>query len=440
MTTPKQILNSHSPSPASPSGRDRGPYSAHYAVKRDYSGWILLLIILVILGGVALVFAQRAPAQTPEASPRYNVTSLPSLGSVNDGGNSINDRTWVGGYSTLSDGSARHASIWRDNQLTDLGTLGGPNSSVAWSVKTTRDLMAGISQTRTVQPLGEIWSAPVFFSGPFATKYLIHGFVWRPEHGLIPLSTLGHNNNAIAAGLNNRGLIVGWAENDCHDPNCVPPQVLQFKPVFWDTDNANKIHELPLGFGDTSGAAIAINDRNQIVGISGICDQAIGRRTAKHAVLWQDDKIINLGNLGARWWNTPTNINRRGDIVGFAGDPAYPNGEILHAFIWTPEAGIRPLGALPNRTPKHVASQAYGINERRQVVGISCDADGVDCRGFLWENGVMKDLNDLKQSDYTGLLERAKDINDRGEITGRAIVNLTTGQRAAFLAKPVHCN
>lgn len=401
------------------------------------SEWISrIAILLSIISSV--VYCETTAAQTPEASPQYNVTNLPSLGSINDGGNSINDRTWIGGYSTLADGTARHAAIWRDNQLTDLGTLGGPNSSVAWSVKTTRDLIAGISQTRIVQPLGEIWSAPVFFSGPFQTKYLIHGFVWKADRGLINLSTLGHNNNAIAAGLNNRGLVVGWAENDCHDPTCVPPQVLQFKPVYWDTDHGNKIHELPLGFGDTSGAAVGINDSNQIVGISGICDQAIGRKTAKHAVLWQDGKVINLGNLGAPWWNTPTNINQRGDIVGFAGDPKFPDGELLHGFIWTPEGGIRSLGALPNRTPQHVQSQAYGINERRQVVGISCDADSVDCRAFLWENGVMKDLNDLKQASYTGRLERGKDINDRGEITGRAIVDLTTGQRGAFLAEPLH--
>ena len=246
---------------------------------------------------------QRVPHAVlrPAASPRYNVTNLPSLDSINDGGNSINDRTWIGGYSTLPDGSARHALIWRNNQFTDLGTLGGPNSSVAWSVKTTRDLMAGISQTRTVQPLGEIWSAPVFFSGPSQTKYLIHGFVWKPERGLIPLSTLGQNNqtNAIAAGLNNRGLIVGWAENDCHDPTCVPPQVLQFKPVYWDTDHANRIHELPLAFGDTSGAAVGINDSNQIVGISGICDQAIGRKTAKHAVLWHNANLDMTANQQA---------------------------------------------------------------------------------------------------------------------------------------------
>jgi len=52
MTTPKQVLNTHSPS-----GRDRRPYSAHSAVNNGYRGWILLLIILVALGGAALVFA-----------------------------------------------------------------------------------------------------------------------------------------------------------------------------------------------------------------------------------------------------------------------------------------------------------------------------------------------------------------------------------------------
>jgi probable HAF family extracellular repeat protein len=181
----------------------------------------------------------------------------------------------------------------------------------------------------------------------------------------------------------------------------VPPQVLQFRPVFWNTEDNNKIHELPLRFGDTSGAATAINNSNEIVGISGICDQAVGRHSAKHAVLWRDGKVIKLGDLGAKWWNTPTAINERGDVVGFAGDPQFPEGDILHGFIWTEEHGIQPLGALPNRTPAHVQSLAYGINERRQVVGLSCDADSVDCRAFIWENGVMRDLNDLKQTSYT---------------------------------------
>ena len=72
-----------------------------------------------------------------------------------------------------------------------------------------------------------------------------------------------------------------------------------------------------------------------------------------------------------------------------------------------------------NRTPKHVDSEAYGINERRQVVGVSCDADFVDCRAVVWDHGnTPTDLNDLK-GGYSARLETAKDINDKGEITGR---------------------
>ena len=69
MTTPKQIRNSHSPSVAPPSGRDCGPYSAHYTAKGDYSGWILLLVILVVLGGVAIGAATFLAFSRPREEP-----------------------------------------------------------------------------------------------------------------------------------------------------------------------------------------------------------------------------------------------------------------------------------------------------------------------------------------------------------------------------------
>ncbi len=181
--------------------------------------------------------------------------------------------------------------------------------------------------------------------------------------------------------------------------------------------------------GDTSGAATGINEQGQAVGISGICDQAVGRFTAKHALLWDNGKIVDLGNLGAPWWNTPTNINQRGDVVGFAGAPNDADGNFLQAFIWTAVGGMQGLGFLPG----DVHSEAYGINEKRQVVGLSCDADG-NCRAFIWENGSMRDLNDFKPGDYTARLEQARDINEAGEIAGRSIDS--TGVRRAFLATP----
>ena len=180
------------------------------------------------------------------------------------------------------------------------------------------------------------------------------------------------------------------------------------------------------------GAATAINDNGQIVGISGICDQAVGRYTAAHAVLWENGGVTDIGNLGALFWNTPTAINQQGDIVGFAGAPDDPDGNFLQAFIWTVEDGMQPLGFLPG----DVHSEAYGINEKRQVVGLSCDADG-NCRAFIWENGAMQDLNDLKQAGFSATLETAKDINNKGEITGRAL-DPNTGVRTAYVAEPRH--
>jgi probable HAF family extracellular repeat protein len=146
-------------------------------------------------------------------------------------------------------------------------------------------------------------------------------------------------------------------------------------------------------------------------------------------VLWQNGGVTDIGNLGALFWNTPTAINQRGDIVGFAGAPNDPDGNFLQAFIWTAHGGIQPLGFLPG----HVHSEAYGINERRQVVGLSCDVNG-SCRAFIWENGVMQDVNDLKQPDFSARLETAKDINDNGEITGRTID--ANNVRTVYLAVP----
>ena len=357
---------------------------------------------------------------------QYIITDLPSLGGTNSRANSINNRGWLAGYSNLAGNQSRHAALWRDDVLTDLGTLGGANSAVTWSVKSNSGLVAGIAQTSTPDPLGEVWSSAAFYPGATGSGYINLGFVW--ENGVMrALPTLG-GNNGFATGANSRGQVVGWAENAVHNPTCVPPQQLQFRPVVYGP-KANQISELPLEAGDTSGAATAINEQGQAVGISGICDQAVGRYTAKHAVIWNKGKVTDIGNLGALLWNTPTNINQRGDVVGFAGALNDPDGNFLQAFIWTAKDGIQPLGFLPG----DVHSEAYGINEKRQVVGLSCDADG-NCRAFIWEKGVMRDLNDFKQAGYTARLEQARDINEAGEIAGRSID--AVGVRRAFQAVP----
>src|ERR1700756_4868705 len=407
--------------------------TAHLMIKRVTQ----TLSILVTVVCIALLPTHAQGEGQAKAKTQYNVSNLPDFGGTSSGGNSINDQSWAAGYSRLPNRN-RHATLWRSSLLTDLGTLRGPNSSVTWNVKNTAGIIVGISQTSTPEPLGESWGSSAFYSAPNNVGYINLGFVWDAGQ-MRGLPVFPGGNNGFATGANNLGQVVGWAENGVHDPTCCCTQVLQFRPAMWTLGPPDQIHVLPLIPGDTSGAATAINDNGQIVGISGICDQAVGRHTAKHAVLWENGKVTNLGTFPAPWWNTPTAINQHGDIVGFAGDPAFVEGDVLHAFMWTREDGLRPLKPLKGRVPQHVDSEAYGINEARQVVGVSCDAQQTDCRAVIWDRSAYPtDLNDLK-GDYSAFLALAKDINDKGEITGRA-VDPNTGALIAYLAVPVNNN
>ena len=105
----------------------------------------LFIIVTVVCFGLVPAHAQgqvQARAKT-----QYSVSNLPGLGGTNSAGNSINNQTWVAGYSRLTGNQTRHATLWRSGALSDLGTLGGPNSSVTWSVKNTEGIIVGISQT-----------------------------------------------------------------------------------------------------------------------------------------------------------------------------------------------------------------------------------------------------------------------------------------------------
>jgi probable HAF family extracellular repeat protein len=99
--------------------------------------------------------------------------------------------------------------------------------------------------------------------------------------------------------------------------------------------------------------------------------------------------------------------------------------------LWTSRDGIRDLGTLPG----DAFSQALGINNWRQVVGISCTAGFASCRGFIWQNGAMTDLNSLVAPGYSDQIYAAGDVNDLGRITGQSF-NPTTNAFSAFLAVP----
>jgi probable HAF family extracellular repeat protein len=359
----------------------------------------------------------------------FRVVNLSSLGGSENAGNSINDHGLVAGFANLPDNNSRHAMLWLYGFRFDLGTLGGPNSNVPWPVKNTSGLIAGIAQTTTPQPRGETWSCRSFFATPTRAAATCLGVVWE-EGRIRALPTLG-GDNGFATGANNHRQVVGWAENKVEDSSCVRPQIYQFRATQWGPD-LDEVRELPPLPGDSTSAATGINDKGQVIGISGACGTAVGGVAARHAVLWEKGKPTHLGNLGGIAWNTPMALNERGDIVGFS-NVSKEDGAAFNAraFLWTRGRGIQDLGTLPGDS----LSQALGINEQRQIVGISCTAGFASCRAFLWERGVMMDLNDLVPGDYADLLFTANDINNLGQITGLTI-KAGTQDQLAFWAVP----
>jgi probable HAF family extracellular repeat protein len=358
-----------------------------------------------------------AQGQSDHHGPtHYYVISLGTpLGGSASGAAAINDLGWIAGDSNLAGDQAQNAVLWVYGYPVNLGTLGGPNSSVLWPGLNNEGQVVGISDTAATDPNGESWSCGAFLPGSHAGHTCV-AFFWQRGR-MTALPTLG-GNNGFGTGINNRGQAVGWAETPVHDTTCNPPQVLQFEAVVWGPRGQSQ--QLPPYSTDPDGAATGINDRGQVVGISGICQNAVGNRTAIHALLWQSGTPTDLGNLGGMAWNTPMALNNRGQIVGFSDLRGDDNGNNpnFHAFLWSSPGPMQDLNTLAG----DAISEALGIDEQGQIVGVSYAAGFANPRAFIYQNGAMTDLNTLIQSNSPLYLQAAQEINNSGVIVGQGCV------------------
>jgi probable HAF family extracellular repeat protein len=172
-------------------------------------------------------------------------------------------------------------------------------------------------------------------------------------------------------------------------------------------------------FGGTLSLATGINNRSQVVGLATL----VGNTT--HAFLYDPTAtpaMQDLGTLGGPDDSEAEAINAAGQVVGTSGD----------AFLYDPTATppMRDLGALDG-----AGTEALGINDSGQVVGLSTGARGV--RAFLYDptaTPVMQDLNDLIPGSSGWVLQVANEINDRGQILGHGTIH---GETHDFLLTPV---
>jgi len=221
--------------------------------------------------------------------------------------------------------------------------------------------------------------------------------------------------------------------------NGTGPQLFDFQAVIWGP-KAGQIQELSPLPGDTVAMANGINDYGQAVGTSGTCANTVvgGFEIGPHAVIWESNgSVHSLGSLGGTanpgmlgvgteaWM-----INNRGVVTGQA---VLPGNLTFHPFLWTRETGMLDLGVLPG----DLVGAGLAMNNNNDVVGASVSAPGPatgNPRAFLWQHGVMMDLNTLIPADSPLYLLTAFSVNDAGVIAGFGVTG--SGDIHGFMATP----
>jgi probable HAF family extracellular repeat protein len=352
--------------------------------------------------------------------------------------------------------------------LIDLGTLGGPQASIANDVPIPfagrDDLFFGTADTALADPYGSNENG-FFDSDPFVQ----HAFVWhdgtttdlgalgpQPQDNssfatsansrgdvagasdngtidpllgfeelnavlwqggkIVNLGTLG-GNQSVAFWLNNRDQVAGAAANSAPDPVSMFGLGTQTRAFLWQR---GVMHDLGT-LGGPDAAAFFINGAGQVAG-NAYTDSAVNAVTGSpttHPFLWQDGHMQDLGTLGGTLatvalWDA---LNDRGEVVGqsnLTGDLTF------HPFLWTGRS-LTDLGTLGGDL-----GSASAINNAGQVVGWAdttkhltppSDEPGDQLyQAFLWHNGVMTNLG-TAPGDTCSV---ANSINDQGQIVGNA--------------------
>ncbi len=307
----------------------------------------------------------------------YAITALGTLGGPFTGAYDLNAHGQVVGDSATSDGR-QEAFLWDSDGMQSLGTLGGNYSSAT-----------------AINDLGQVVGASEI---QLEDRAADHAFLWEAGE-MTDLGTLGGYGSG-AYGINNLGQVVGYAGTADDEEHA----------FLWQDGVMTDLGTLGGGYS----VAFAINNQGQVVGDSGTQEEG------SHAFLWQDGEMIDLGTLGGDF-SFATNLNDLGQVVGMSETT---RGE-YHAFLW--ENGVMTdLGKLPGAYD----SVASDINNRGQIIGFSGGftvANGYDpqsaARGeapgvWLWEDGSMTDLSSLLPPNSGWQLSMAMGINDSGQITG----------------------
>ncbi|MBX9601264.1 MAG: hypothetical protein K2X35_09675 [Bryobacteraceae bacterium] len=292
-------------------------------------------------------------------------------------------------------------------QIADLGSLGG-GSSAAFAINASG---AAVGASRTASAIDVAFRNDDALLYPLAAARstaaaindsgIIAGTVFGPSGGQAVLWSNGQANaiagpGSYAMGLNNSGSATGSVQGSA------------FR---W---GAGALETLNLGWWS---AGYAINASGAIAGYAEIAPGKFA------AFLWDGNNVALLPSVGGRT-SYALALNDEGTVAGSSTNQAGYG----RATMWRKGAAVD-LGTLGG-----AASFAHGINATGLVVGASFDSSNSCTRAFLFQNGIMLDLNSLLLSRGGWLLTAAYGINESGQIAGTGIYR---GEYRAFRLDPV---
>jgi probable HAF family extracellular repeat protein len=373
--------------------------------------------IIVSSVSVAVVISVAGCSGAPDASQgesgsiesplafAYRVDAVPSLVS---GGTSaataINDDGVVAGSAETS-ASVLHAIRWAPGgKPVDLGALSSGNASAATGLNKALAVVGGANVT-------SVASHAFLYIDPGPMKDIGH----------LELGGLSPNTQVIsAAGINDAGVIAGTSPLQLGAPSFAA-----FTRAFlW---KAGKFTDLgSLGGGNST--ASAINASGSVTGSTST------PTAAEHAYSYDGVAMTDIGVCAGASTSRGRAINAAGHIAGWCFFPqvnGYPNGHpaIRHAFLWTPEGGMRDLGSLGNKS-----ADVFAIGADDTVLGFTVvSSTGARAAFIAKRGGAMQDLNTLIPSGSGWVLSQARAINSKGQIAGTGTLN---GVDTGFVLTP----
>ena len=333
---------------------------------------------------------------------------------------------------STAQGGVGHGHRPHHYQLIDMGTFGGPQSSIV-----DQGVPGGVYLNNAAMFTGYADSGMPDPNQKFCFLdcYVDRAFQW--QDGIVTkLDVLHHGLSSAPVAISANGLIAGFATNGETDP--LFPGFPELRAVLWHNGHITDLGTLPEGGYESM--ANSINSRGQVVGFAlntipdpdsfaSIIFNNLAGSTQSRAFLWENGAMQDLGTLGGPD-AAALLINERGQAMGWSYTSSTEAGVCfplaIGSFIWEKERGIRDIGSLGG-----TCTLAQDLNNRGQIAGYSFPPDAAGSVAFLWEHDSFRELGGSIGGDCTGAFV----LNDAGEVAGFGCVKGNFFFHATFWSK-----